>query len=59
MRDLAGQLGEAEVPLPDAWTGFRLMPRRIEFWSDGQDRMHDRLLYVRSGEQWSCERLYP
>lgn len=48
-----------KVPRPDYWSGFRVLPRRIEFWQDGAFRLHDRLVYNRSGEDWSTERLYP
>ncbi len=59
VRDYAETLGNIEVPLPEAWAGFLLVPRRIEFWSDGKDRLHDRMLFRRNGEHWSHERLYP
>ncbi len=39
---------ETEVPLPDHWGGFLLIPSRIEFWIDGEFRLHDRFEYVRS-----------
>ena len=48
-----------KVPRPDYWSGFRVLPRRIEFWQDGAFRLHDRLVYNRNGEDWSTERLYP
>jgi pyridoxamine 5'-phosphate oxidase len=47
------------VPRPPYWSGFRLTPRLIEFWQDGAFRLHDRLVYTRSQEGWSTERLYP
>lgn len=47
------------VPRPAYWSGFRVLPRRLEFWQDGAFRLHDRLVYNRSGEGWSTERLYP
>jgi len=47
------------VPRPPFWGGFRLIPERIEFWFGRPDRLHDRLLYVREGEGWKIERLYP
>lgn len=59
VRAYADEVGEAEVPLPQQWTGFLLVPRRIEFWSDGKDRLHDRILFKREGDRWSSERLYP
>ena len=55
----AKQLGDTEVPLPEQWTGFLLVPRRVEFWSDGPNRLHDRFNFTREGEGWTTERLYP
>jgi len=47
------------VPRPPFWGGFRLIPDRIEFWYGRPDRLHDRLLYVREGDSWTIQRLYP
>jgi pyridoxamine 5'-phosphate oxidase len=47
------------VPRPPFWGGFRLVPEQIEFWFGRADRLHDRLLYVREGDGWKIERLYP
>ena len=47
------------VPRPAFWGGYRLIPERIEFWFGRSDRLHDRLLYVREGDGWRIERLYP
>ncbi len=51
-------LGDNPVPLPDTWVGYTLEPLEVEFWSDGPDRLHDRLLFRRN-ETWSAELLYP
>ena len=52
-------LDGAEVPRPPNWSGFRLIPNRIEFWKDGAYRLHDRILFTRQGMDWTTERLYP
>ena len=49
----------AEVPRPAYWTGFRVYPESIEFWSDREFRMHERRLFVREGDGWSEGLLYP
>ncbi|MEM7405512.1 MAG: pyridoxamine 5'-phosphate oxidase [Pseudomonadota bacterium] len=49
-----------EVPLPDAWGGFRVVPHAIEFWQGGANRLHDRFEYTRGADSsWSIERLAP
>jgi len=48
-----------EVPTPAFWRGFRVLPERIEFWISGDDRLHDRFLFTRVGEQWEHVRLFP
>ena len=58
--DLADRYGDAELPVPDAWGGFRLTPVTFEFWQNRSDRLHDRLLYRRRPEGgWAIERLAP
>jgi pyridoxamine 5'-phosphate oxidase len=47
------------VPRPPHWGGYRLTPARIEFWINGEHRLHDRFLYVREREVWSVTRLSP
>ena len=49
----------ADVPRPPRWSGFRLIPQRIEFWSDRPHRLHERRLFTRSGESWDEGLLYP
>lgn len=48
------------VPRPPHWGGYRLKPRMIEFWQQGEHRLHDRQVYTRQANGgWSIMRLYP
>ena len=47
------------VPRPPHWSGFRLIPARIEFWISRPSRLHTRHLYSRDGDRWRVETLYP
>jgi len=58
VRELALQY-PGEIPRPEYWRGFVLRPERIEFWQDGPDRLHDRLLFVHDGDGWTTMRLFP
>lgn len=48
-----------EVPLPDFWGGYRVIPEKIEFWQGGESRLHDRFEYSRLADGWGIERLQP
>ena len=47
------------VPRPPHWSGWRLLPEEIEFWLDGDGRIHERLHYRKNNGKWNKELLYP
>lgn len=51
--------GDADVPMPDRWGGYLLVPDRVEFWQGGRDRFHDRVECIRVDKQWAVRRLHP
>jgi pyridoxamine 5'-phosphate oxidase len=59
--DLEKQYADTDdIPPPDYWGGYRVVPEAIEFWQGRTNRLHDRLLYRTKGEQtWTIERLSP
>ena len=48
-----------DVPRPERWTGWRVIPDAVEFWRDRPFRLHDRLLFTRDGDGWARTRLQP
>ncbi len=58
--EMKHKFAHGEIPLPSFWGGFRVVPRQVEFWQGGAQRLHDRFLYTREDElRWSIERLAP
>ena len=47
------------IPRPDFWSGWRLKPSEIEFWLDGENRIHERLKYIRNKDAWKKVLLSP
>jgi pyridoxamine 5'-phosphate oxidase len=62
VRLLDDETGPGPVPRPPIWGGYRVIPRRVEFWQGGADRLHDRLVFTRDDEEgggWIVTRLAP
>ncbi|MGY8793050.1 MAG: pyridoxine 5'-phosphate oxidase C-terminal domain-containing protein, partial [Gammaproteobacteria bacterium] len=59
LSELKQQFLEGEVPFPDFWGGYRLVPESMEFWQGGVNRLHDRILYKRVESAWILSRLSP
>jgi pyridoxamine 5'-phosphate oxidase len=50
---------QSKVPRPPHWSGWRILPQEIEFWLDGEGRIHERLNYINNNGKWKKEILYP
>ncbi|MCD8497994.1 MAG: pyridoxamine 5'-phosphate oxidase [Alphaproteobacteria bacterium] len=65
--ELQGRMDEFEakfegmeaIPRPPHWGGFRVIPERIEFWEEQPFRLHKRFVYIKQGNTWKTEWLYP
>ncbi len=60
VKSLRAKFGRGEVPVPDFWGGFRVLPHKMEFWQGGAHRIHDRFRYTRGEDgSWQIEQLQP
>ncbi len=53
------KFSKGEIPLPDFWGGYRVVPDIIEFWQGGENRLHDRFVYKKQKQGWTINRLAP
>ncbi len=56
---LKERFAKGEIPMPDFWGGYRIVPEKIEFWQGRENRLHDRFEYYRSEGEWEVRRLAP
>lgn len=59
-REAAEKFKTGSIPLPSSWGGYRIVPKRFEFWQGRENRLHDRLQYLRNEtDGWDVQRLAP
>lgn len=58
-REMVARFEGQPVPRPPHWSGFRVKPMKIEFWSDREHRLHERRLFIREDHGWREGLLYP
>jgi len=60
VREIERKFQGGDIPRPPYWSGYLVVPEKIEFWQQGEGRLHDRFLFTRRGDEgWDLERLNP
>ncbi|MEX0819521.1 MAG: pyridoxamine 5'-phosphate oxidase [Pirellulaceae bacterium] len=59
VEDIEAEFRGRDVPRPEFWSGYRVKPQRIEFWSNRPARLHERIVYELKDGAWSTRMLYP
>ncbi len=57
--ELDEKFGNEEIPLPDFWGGYKLIPNYFEFWQGRDNRLHDRIYYKKENDEWKIFRIAP
>ncbi|MBN8532303.1 MAG: pyridoxamine 5'-phosphate oxidase [Alphaproteobacteria bacterium] len=57
--ETTAKFGFGNIPRPPYWSGFRVIPEKIEFWQEAPFRLHNRILYTRENGGWKISRLFP
>jgi len=57
--ELEEKFGNEEIPLPDFWGGYRVIPNYFEFWQGRENRLHDRICYKKENNEWHIFRIAP
>ena len=58
-KKIESKYADKEIPCPEHWGGYRVIPEQFEFWQGRPNRLHDRLLYTKVKDKWNIERLSP
>ncbi|MBM3579930.1 MAG: pyridoxamine 5'-phosphate oxidase [Alphaproteobacteria bacterium] len=59
IKKISEDFRDQEIPRPPFWSGFRVIPKRIEFWEEGEFRIHKREVFERAGSGWEVKKIYP
>ena len=60
LKEMKRKFSDGEIPLPDFWGGYRIIPKTFEFWQGRPNRLHDRFIYsMQSNELWKIDRIAP
>lgn len=59
IEEMSARFPEDPVPRPDHWSGWRVIPQEIEFWQQREFRLHERIRFLKQGNDWQKELLFP
>lgn len=59
VKEMEKKFSGADIPRPPHWSGYRVVPEKIEFWQQGEGRLHDRFLFTKTKDGWNLTRLNP